>query len=225
MSRILFLCEGQTELEFVKEVLAPHFYAINPLIMVSSRLFHTKSVPVNGIIPKGGLGSYEKVKDQILSICKPDPKQIVTTIIDFYGLPNDFACIGLDKSNGDIEHARNLEHKFEKDIDCVNFYAYFMIHEFEALLFSNPSEFMGWFDEDSVEIIQKIADMHESPEHINSGIESAPSKRLKQILHGYDKVFHGPMIASQITLETIRNKCHHFNDWITRLEEMLQIHV
>ena len=221
MIRILFLCEGHTELDFVHKVLAPHFYAMNPTVTISARLFHTKTVPVEGTIPKGGLGSYEKVKAQILDICKHDRKQIVTTIIDFYGLPNDFACIGLDKSNGYIDHARNVEQKFENDIDCSNFYAYLMIHEFEALLFSKPSEFMDWFDEESVEIIQKIADMHESPEHINSGIDSAPSKRLKQILHGYDKVFHGPMIASQITLETMREKCPHFNEWITRLEKLI----
>ncbi len=219
MIRILFLCEGQTELDFVNEVLKPHFEARNAVVV--PRLFHTKTVPVDGIIPKGGLGSYKKVKTQILDICKHDSNLIVTTIIDFYGLPDDFDCVGLDKENGDIAHALEVEQQFENDINCRNFVANLMIHEFEALLFSKPSEFAEWFDTGSVEIVQKIADMHDSPEHINSGIESAPSKRLKQVLHGYDKAFHGPMIASQITLQTMREKCRHFNDWITRLENLI----
>ena len=36
-----------------------------------------------------------------------------------------------------------------------------------------------------------------------------------------DKVFHGPMIASQITLKTMREKCGHFNEWIKRLENLM----
>ena len=55
MIRILFLCEGQTELDFVNEILRPYFEARNAVI--TSRLFHTKNVPVDGTIPKGGLGS------------------------------------------------------------------------------------------------------------------------------------------------------------------------
>ena len=219
MIRILFLCEGQTELDFVNEILRPYFEARNAVI--TSRLFHTKNVPVDGTIPKGGLGSYTKVKTQILDICKHDPKLIVTTIIDFYGLPDDFECIGLNKANGDIAHAIEVERQFENDMNCRNFVANLMIHEFEALLFSKPSEFADWFEQSSVDILQRIADAHESPEHINSGIETAPSKRLKHILHGYDKSFHGPMIASQITLQTMREKCSHFNDWIQRLEHLV----
>ncbi len=221
MKRILFLCEGQTELEFVNEVLKPHFEKYF-MVTVNCRLFHTRTVPVNGVIPKGGLGSYNKVKTQILDICKNDPNIIITTMIDFYGLPDDFDCIGLDKTNSNIAHALDVEKRFEKEVNYRYFVANFMIHEFEALLFSNPAAFADWFNEDSVSIIHRIAANYDSPEHINSGIETAPSKRLKQILRGYDKVFHGPMIASQISLETMREKCKHFNNWITRLENLVK---
>ena len=228
MIRILIFCEGQTEEEFVKGLIVPHFSFLGAY--VSYKMFHTKMTPVKGSLPKGGLGSYEKVKKQIVDACKHDRNLIVTTMIDFYGLPDDFSRIGLDKNNGSIEHAIEIENRFYEDIQCRNFIANLVIHEFEALLFSKPSAFQGLFHDESVKIIQSMTDKHETPEHINSGVDTSPSKRLINNLYNYydnKKVFdynkrkHGFKVASDITLQTMREKCRHFNDWITRLENLI----
>lgn len=55
-------------------------------------------------------------------------------------------------------------------------------------------------------------------EAINDSPESAPSKRLKKIMPGYDKVAWGVTAAKDITLEVLRNECSWLNRWLTKLE-------
>ena len=58
------------------------------------------------------------------------------------------------------------------------------------------------------------------PELINDGAETAPSKRILKQIPEYDKVTAGWTVAEQIGLTTLRHKCPHFNDWLTRLEQL-----
>ena len=51
-------------------------------------------------------------------------------------------------------------------------------------------------------------------------IETAPSKRITQILPHYNKVVHGPQIAQTVGLPTIRRECPRFSAWVTRLESL-----
>ena len=58
----------------------------------------------------------------------------------------------------------------------------------------------------------------ESPEAINE--DNPPSKRLKVLFPGYEKVVSGYVIADEIGLERIRAECPHFNTWISKLESL-----
>jgi hypothetical protein len=64
----------------------------------------------------------------------------------------------------------------------------------------------------------------ESPELINDGEQTAPSKRIIQAIPSYEgaKVSVAPLMAQKIGLEIIRQKCPHFNQWIERLENLSQ---
>ncbi|MBN3873010.1 MAG: DUF4276 family protein [Nostoc sp. JL33] len=59
-----------------------------------------------------------------------------------------------------------------------------------------------------------------SPEHINEGATTAPSKRIIRCCLGYEKPLHGSLIAIDIGLDTIPQQCEHFNQWLTRLENI-----
>jgi len=59
-----------------------------------------------------------------------------------------------------------------------------------------------------------------SPESINDGLTTAPSKRLKTNIPVYDKVNDGAELSSLIGLAAIRGKCPRFNAWLSTLESI-----
>jgi hypothetical protein len=60
------------------------------------------------------------------------------------------------------------------------------------------------------------------PEEINEGATTAPSKRIIRHLPVYErsKVRVGAAAAAAIGLPALREKCPHFNDWLSRLESL-----
>ena len=84
-----------------------------------------------------------------------------------------------------------------------------------------PQAFANWFDNDDVvDELTKIREQFLSPEHINDGSQTAPSKRILKVCHNYDKVAHGSLISLDIGLDTIRHQCPVFNQWILQLEAL-----
>jgi hypothetical protein len=215
MIRVHVFCEGQTEELFLREILQPHFARkdiwLNPIVVRT------------GPRGKGGVVTYGKLKWQIEKKCKEDPAAWVTTLLDFYGLPPDFpAGSAEDGAKRDSPvRAQDAESAFQQDIPFRNFLAHLILHEFEALLFSRPEAFDGWFDEGGiVPALQSIRDRFDTPEHIDDGRETAPSKRIRSICRRYDKVLHGTLIALDIGLDAIRAECPKFDAWISRLERL-----
>jgi uncharacterized protein DUF4276 len=70
--------------------------------------------------------------------------------------------------------------------------------------------------------LRSVLDEAGSPEMIDDGSDTAPSKRLKKIFPQYQKAANGLLIAQRIGLDPIRSKCGHFNDWISKLENLAQ---
>ena len=73
-----------------------------------------------------------------------------------------------------------------------------------------------------ISALQRIADDLPSPELINDGQQTAPSKRIIAQFPQYGdlKTTIGTQMAERIGLETIRSKCPHFNAWLDRLEKL-----
>lgn len=85
---------------------------------------------------------------------------------------------------------------------------------------SAPSHFQAWFDEDA-----SIGLMHErqqfpTPEHINDNPLTAPSRRILNYCAEYEKPLHGSLIAMAIGLDTIRQECLLFNQWLQKLSDL-----
>ena len=70
--------------------------------------------------------------------------------------------------------------------------------------------------------LEAIANRHVTPELINDGQHSAPSKRIIAQLPDYvhAKSVVGPQVAERIGLAVIRSKCPHFSAWLSRLEQL-----
>lgn len=211
MIRVHMFCEGQTEDTFVREVLRPHFDRLN--IFVNSIILRTSKER------KGGVVSYGKVKHQVVQKCKQDSTAFVTTLIDYYALPADFPVFA--KTADSIANVKAAIAAIQADIGQANFIANLAAHEFEGFLFSAPEAFGDWFDnEDAVAELTKIRGQFATPEHINDGPQTTPSKRILKVCEDYDKVAHGSLIGLDIGLDVIRRECPLFNSWVTQLEAL-----
>jgi Domain of unknown function (DUF4276) len=211
MIRIVAFVEGSTEEMFIQKLMYDHLRKFNifidPIILSKSSSH------------KGGVSTYGKIKKDIFRKCKEDQSAWVTTMIDYYGLPHDFPKIASKPSSNPDQCVEFLETSFYEDMNSRNFIPNLMLHEFEALLYTQPAAFEYWgFDKTVIEKLDKIKEKFETPEHINS--ETPPSKRILSICPKYQKVLHGNGIASQIGFDVIRRECKHFDRWVKKLENL-----
>lgn len=215
MSRVYLLVEGQTEEAFVNELLLPHYARfgiyLTPIIVRTSPGY------------KGGVVSYAKIKPQIERLCKQDGGAYVSTMIDLYALPRDFPGRNMPAysamTTGE-QKAAFLEAELANDIGQHNFIPNLLVHEFEALLFTEINAFEEWVDDADVVAPLWAIRKDLTPEEINDGPQTAPSKRIINVMPGYQKTVHGPLIACGIGLGSIRGACPHFDQWLQRLEAL-----
>lgn len=228
MSRVKVLVEGQTEESFVNKILAEHLAQqgvfLTPILLTTKRVKNRnsreRSMP--GRRFKGGITTYEKVKLDVRNALN-DKQALVTTMIDYYGLPNDFPEMRRSSIRNGAESASYLEDAFAYDIDNPRFRPFLTVHEYEALLFSNPQEIAAAFPEQDVHApLQAVRDAFGSSEEINQGPTSHPAARIMNVVVGYRKLFHGTLIAERIGLARIRETCIHFSEWVTWLESLAE---
>ncbi len=69
---------------------------------------------------------------------------------------------------------------------------------------------------------QAIRDQFATPEEINVSPQTAPSKRIINLLPSYEKPLMGTLAVLEIGLDAIRQDCPLFRRWIERLEQWTQ---
>lgn len=206
MKRVIVYCEGPTEETFVNRVLAPAFEHKQIYLFASSC---------------NGVSKYSIIKRDLTTLCKHDPSAIITTMLDYYALPLDTPGMR-DNIPGTIyDKVKHVEAKMLEDIGADNLLPNLMLHEFEALLFSDPKcfSYCGLRARD-IDLLCSIRDNADTPEHINNDPNTAPSKRILRIYPEYDKVLDGFHIAQDIGLETMRTECKHFDEWISTIDAL-----
>jgi hypothetical protein len=147
---------------------------------------------------------------------------MVTTIIDYYALPDDFPGYAARPGGSDpYVKVKHLERCFAEDVGHAKFLPYFSLHEYEALVFTDPARCDWIFERPSViSVLKAIRDAHETPEHINDGATTAPSKRLMDAFPVYQKPVHGPLATGHIGLTALRAACLHFGEWLAAMERL-----
>ena len=217
MKNVYIYCEGPTEETFINEVLYPYFLnigiVVRPIICTTKRTSWKKY--------KGGVSDYNKIKNELTILCKSHSNEFVTTMFDYYAMPNNTPGIG-NQDPDIIKRIEAIEATVNSDIGMRNCSFHFMLHEFEGILFSNPASFNLIADESTAGKVQAIRDSFPTPEHINNSPETAPSKRLEQLIPGYAKVRNGTILAKDMGLDTIIRECPHFRDWIKQIADMAE---
>ena len=159
-------------------------------------------------------------------LLKQDPAAHCTTFFDFYGVGSGFPAFPPKTSSRDAVHLleRALKQHMLESLPAslrvdVRFIPYFQLHEFEALLFSDPIALAaGIYQPQLASVFQQIREQFPTPEEINNDRATAPSKRILAVHHGYRKVLGGTLAAIKIGITKMRTQCPHFNDWVTTLE-------
>lgn len=222
MIRLHLVVEGQTEETFVRDVLSPEL-ASHSVFAVAHQITTSRS---RGRVHRGGLLQYTHLRLDLALWMKQDRNREArfTTMIDLYRMPPEFPGFEESKRIGDpLLRAGFLEGRFASDIGDPRFVPYIQVHEFEALLFSDPAAFNVAFPDATTEVedLKKVAESALSPEHIDDGPFSSPAARIVRCLPGFAKAVHGPLIAAHIGLSKLRRKCKHFNDWYSGILKMV----
>ena len=216
--RALILVEGQTEERFVKDVLGPAFWPQE--LFFSATLLVTKRVKA-GPNFKGGVTNFAKFRNDAERLLNSAGDALVTTLLDYFGLPQDFPGMANRPPHGTpFERVEHVEQAVAQSFGSPpNFIPFFALHEFEAWLFSSTGELPRVMTEPIKEPqFAAIRAAVDTPEHINERLQYAPSKQIKDLFPAYKKTLHGPTAAGRIGLEQIRIECLHFQQWMQRLE-------
>lgn len=216
MSRVRILVEGQTEETFVNEILNPH---LNQMGVYPHAFLIRK---------KGGSFAYQRARKEIVNSLWEDSARICTTMVDFYGMPTDWpGRIESQSCQNYLDKARRVEQAISEDIvaqmkdrwNPAQFIPYVQMHEFEALLFSDISVLAGPNPTISMRLASILVSFS-CPEEINDNYDTCPSRRIMQHVNNYVKSVDGIVAARKIGLEKMRHECPHFNEWITKLEDV-----
>jgi len=217
--RVLILVEGQTEERFTKDVLGPAFWEKN--LFFQPTILVTKKVK-NGPNFKGGVTNFAKFENDVRRLLQTAGGVLVTTMLDYYGLPSDFPGMNTRPPNGtSLQRVLHVEAAIAQHFGGLpNFLPFLALHEFEAWLFSSPTELPRTMNEPQKQaLIESIRAAVNTPEEINERPQFAPSKRIESMFPGYKKTLHGPTVTSRIGLERIREECPHFHEWLAKLED------
>ena len=203
--RIIVLCEGDTEALFISMLLAPHLAS-----------FERSIVPID----LKGIKSYGYVRRQLQHLADSDPGAWLTTMFDLYALPDSFPALG-EHPHNPLQRASSIEQAIAHDLQEPHrqrrIRPYLSVHELEALLFSEPQAFAAIAEPEAINRLVAMT-TGTSPEYINDGRETSPSKRISAVLTRFKKNADGIRVAQTIGLPRMRAQCAHFDAWVTWLE-------
>ena len=227
MTRLLIHVEGETEEAFVNDVLREHLYR-HGYTVVGARMMGSAQQRAR----RGGIVPWEIARQRIVNNLRADSELTVSTMVDYYGMPNDWperaspftAAMSVSDRAMEIENAllQDVCNEMDSSFNPARFVPYVMMHEYEAMLFSNCDRFGHAIEQpDLIDDFQAIRDGFDTPENIDDSPLTAPSRRIESLMPAYQKPTMGVQAAQNIGLEAIRRECPHFADWLARLESLL----
>lgn len=199
MIRIGLAVEGDTEVKFIEEVIAPQYF---------EKQCYFQPVDMEGNV------SVDRLASKMLNL--GHTFDAVTSLVDFYGFKKkgDRSAAELEK-----ELQERLIKQLDRRIDSRFVFPYVQVHEFEGLLFSEAEPFGQLFGHAGlVDALQTIRNEFGSPEDITDSVDTAPSKRLEQLIPGYRKNLFGARLAAAIGLACIREQCPRFDGWMAHID-------
>ena len=199
MIRLAISVEGETEEAFVKSILANHL--------------RSSDIEPTPILLQGNV-SVERLAAEMARLHWS--YDYVTSLVDFYGFRRKGSK---SLKQLELEVSEEVNRKINRSWNQSRIFPYIQRHEYEGLLFSDVNAFATAANaaDECVEGLRKIRSQFDTPEDINDGSYTAPSKRILKLMPRYQKIVHGVDIASEIGLPVICCECPRFNNWIIHL--------
>ena len=218
IKEVYVVVEGFTEQTFIRDILAPYLYPRN---------IYLKASLIGKPGHKGGNVKFDRAQSDIVKFLKQRNDTYISTMFDYFRLDPKWPGRKIKKTKTAKNKAGFIEQETVKElIKCYpdfnpeRFIPYFSMHEFEALLFSNPKRIAEKLSVKE-KLILDILEECKEPEEINDEPETAPSKRIEKISWiKYKKTITGIAIAKNIEIVEMRKKCPVFNLWLEKLEKL-----
>ncbi len=168
MTRLAIVVEGETEEEFVKQVLAKYLYSCG---VISNAI-----MPRRRGITSGGALPINQPANQMYKLCRHF--DFITSLFDLYGFPGRPSGESVEGLERRINE--EVDRLFGDDWDRSRVFAYVQKHEFEGLLFSDVGVFthVPNVSQRSIRSLEDIRACFPTPEDIDDGPTTAPSKRI-----------------------------------------------
>jgi hypothetical protein len=225
MVRLYFYVEGQTEQEYVARVLRHHLAGLGVQVMGAVLAASGRK---HGRVIRGGGRRYQAMRNDLGNLLKQDARADArfTTMFDLYALHDGFP--GWDEAEKQRhvprERVLTLERAFEADVRDPRFIAHIQLHEFETILLCEPAHFALVYEDSAsgITALQNAVAAVSSPELVNDGEATAPSKRIIQQFprYGGQKTTVGVELAHCVGIDRARSLCPHFDRWLKALESL-----
>jgi hypothetical protein len=222
---VYVVVEGRTEQTFIRDVLAP-------AMSYQGVFLYPALIGKPG--HKGGDVRFDRAKTDIGNFLLQRHDTYVSTMFDYFRIDADWpgraeVCQRIERgatptarqkaSILEVATRQAIEESYPQSNAGKRFIPYVEMHEFEAMLFSDASILASEADID-MSAIDRILDEHGEPEEIDDDPLRAPSKQIIALNSSYRKVAMGKVITEAIGIPTLREKCSHFDEWLTRLERL-----
>lgn len=227
MVRLYFYVEGQTEQEYAARVLKPHLAGFGVQVMGAVLAASGRK---HGHTSRGGGRRYQPMRRDLGNLLKQDAHADTrfTTVFDLYGLYDGFPGWDEAEKQRHIPQERilTLERAFAADVGDHRFIPHIQLHEFETILLCDPSLFALVYEDSSAGIaaLQAAVATATSPELVNDGASTAPSKRIISVFPRYrgEKTTVGADLAECVGIDKTRFLCPHFERWLKTLESLTE---
>jgi len=216
-AEIVAIVEGKTEQIFIQDIVSPY---------LAQKSIYITPIIISKPGQKGGDVKFSRAKNDIGLHLKQRSDTFLTLFVDYYGIKSDWP--GLKKAKKQSLPSGKAEKINNATKDQVNqlfgnhgsdrrFIPYVSMHEFEALLFSDPKALADQLKVPQSDIDKILTECGE-PEKIDDSLHSTPSKRLENLSSRFKKTSTGIAIAKAIRLVKIRACCPIFNKSLTEIE-------
>lgn len=223
MRDVLVLCEGQTEREFCRSVLA-EYVAPYGVGMTGTLVGKPQR-------KRGGIRDWQAYRGELLRLAKERTDRVVGVLVDFYAMPNSWPGRSEATNRPPTQRGEHVEKRLREDLEPEigpRFEPCVQLHEFESLLFVDPDTTAlsiaigGWLSPEygAKQLSSIKAEFGGDVEEIDDSPETAPSKRISAVFRGYDKVAWGVTAVKDVGIEALRQECPWLDRWLTRLQSL-----
>jgi len=216
-AEIVVLAEGLTEKIFIQDIISPY---------LAGKGIYITPIIISKPGQKGGDVRFARVKNDIGLHLKQRHDTYLTLFVDYYGTRKDWPGLAeAEKQATSDGKAERVNSATKEEVSRLfgdhgsdrRFIPYIAMHEFEAMLFSDPQILSAHLGVSPSEI-DRILSVCGSPEDIDDSPQTAPSKRLERLSKRFKKTSTGISVAKEIGLPRIRKHCPVFNKWLTEIE-------